>query len=193
MLRYFKIIGWVFFIIAGCGKSSPNPTIASFTPAAALVGATITITGTNFDSIPGNNMVTFFDDVPAVITSCTSTQIVTTVPQGATTGAITVATTNGAQNVPSETSFTVLPPPTISSFTPVSALPGATVTITGTNFDPIQANNVVTFSDGIPAVITSSSSTQIVTTVPSGATTGEIIVTVDGLSSVASGTSFVTP
>jgi gliding motility-associated-like protein len=67
--------------------------------------------------------------------------------------------------------------PTISGFTPTSETAGETVTITGTNFDAIPANNIVTFN-GTPAVVTLSTPTSITTTVPAGATTGQITVTV---------------
>ena len=188
MSRYLKIFVGFLFLLAGCGGSI-KPTISGFTPESAPVGAAVTITGTNFDPNPANNTVTF-NGIAAVVTSCTSTQIVATVPQGATTGPITVTTIEVLQGATSATSFTVVPPPTISSFTPASAPAGANITITGTNFDPTPANNAVTFFNGIAAVIISSTSSQIVATVPAGAITGPITVTVDGVDSAVSGTSF---
>jgi gliding motility-associated-like protein len=69
--------------------------------------------------------------------------------------------------------------PTITNFTPTSGPVGTTVTINGTNFDTTPANNTVTFN-GITAVVTASSATSITVTVPAGATTGKISVTVAG-------------
>ncbi|MEQ8425258.1 MAG: BspA family leucine-rich repeat surface protein, partial [Cyclobacteriaceae bacterium] len=69
--------------------------------------------------------------------------------------------------------------PTITSFTPASGPIGTTVTILGTNFSTIPADNVVQFN-GTSAVVTSSSTTSIIATVPAGATTGKITVTVAG-------------
>lgn len=66
--------------------------------------------------------------------------------------------------------------PTISSFTPASGTLGSSVTIIGTNFNATPANNTVTFN-GVPAAITSASTTQLVATVPALATTGAIAVT----------------
>jgi len=63
-------------------------------------------------------------------------------------------------------------PPAITSFSPTSAMIGATVTISGTNFG---TSPVVTFN-GTAAKIVSSSATTITTTVPSGATTGQISI-----------------
>jgi gliding motility-associated-like protein len=72
-------------------------------------------------------------------------------------------------------------PPTITSFTPTSGTFGTTVTITGTNFSIIPANNGVEFN-GISANVTSSAATSITCEVPAGATTGLITVTVGGQS-----------
>lgn len=77
-----------------------------------------------------------------------------------------------------------LPPPTITSFTPISGPIGITVTITGTNFDLLVANNIVKFN-GITAVVTACTATSITTTVPVGATTGPISVTVGGSTAVS--------
>ncbi len=78
--------------------------------------------------------------------------------------------------------------PTIISFTPASGQPGTTVTITGTNFDPVAANNVVKFN-GATAVVAASTTTSITTTVPAGATTGKITVTI-GNDTATSATDF---
>ena len=61
--------------------------------------------------------------------------------------------------------------PTITSFAPTSGAIGSSVTITGTNF-----STVVKFN-GISAVVSAFTSTSITTTVPVGATTGTISVT----------------
>jgi YD repeat-containing protein len=74
------------------------------------------------------------------------------------------------------------------SFSPGSGPVGATVTIYGTAFSTTPANNTVTFN-GTAATVSASTATKITTTVPSGATTGVIQVTVSG-NSVSSSTSF---
>ncbi len=63
--------------------------------------------------------------------------------------------------------------PTITSFTPTAGPVGTTVTITGTN---LTGATSVKFN-GVSAMITSNTATQIVTKVPTGATTGPITVT----------------
>lgn len=172
---------------------STPPTISGFSPASGPVGATVTITGTNFSTTPANNTVKF-NATTAVVTASTATSITTTVPAGATTGKIAV--TVGGNTATSATNFTVTAGaiPTITSFTPTSGDVGTTVTITGTNFSTTPANNTVKFFDGIDsyivsAVVTASTTTSITATVPSGASTGRIKVTTAG-GSVTSASNF---
>jgi len=68
-----------------------------------------------------------------------------------------------------------LPAPTITSFEPLNGSPGTIITILGTNFDPVPSNNSVLFN-GTPAQVISSTSTSITTTVPSGASDGQISI-----------------
>lgn len=66
--------------------------------------------------------------------------------------------------------------PTITSFTPMSGEIGTIVTITGTNFNSISANNIVFFG-ATQANVTSSTITQIEVVVPIGATYQYISIT----------------
>jgi gliding motility-associated-like protein len=68
-----------------------------------------------------------------------------------------------------------LPMFTSSSFTPTSGPVGTVVTFTGTNFSSTPLNNTITFN-GVPAIVTASSSTSITATVPVGTTTGPIAI-----------------
>ncbi len=70
------------------------------------------------------------------------------------------------------------PSPTITGFTPTSGEVGASVTINGTNFSTTPANNQVKFGS-VTATVTSATATSLTTTVPAGATTGKISVTVN--------------
>jgi hypothetical protein len=153
------------------------PIITGFTPNVGIFGTSVTITGTNFGVPPTNNIIKF-NGTTATIISNTSTSITTTVPVGATTGPITV-TVNG-QTATSGTNFTVIFPPTITSFTPASGIIGAQVTITGTNFSITPANNIVKFNGTTATITGTPTATSITTTVPTGATTGKITVEVDG-------------
>src|SRR6185503_7407875 len=143
------------------------PTIASFTPTSGPVGTAMTITGSNFT---GTTAVRF-NGVAAVFTVASNTQINATVPATATTGRITVTNPDGTAT--SATDFTVTRPPTIASFTPTSGPVGTAVTITGSN---LTGTTGVGFN-GVAAVFTVASNTQINATVPATATTGRITVT----------------
>jgi hypothetical protein len=74
--------------------------------------------------------------------------------------------------------------PTITSFSPASGPPGQTVSISGTNL-LASPPPTVTFG-GVAATVTDDNSTEITTTVPSGAVTGHIEVTTPGGSATSS-------
>ena len=138
----------------------------------------VTITGTNFGASQSTSTVTFNGTV-ATPTSWSATSIVVPVPAGATTGNV-VVTVNGVASAGA--AFTVLPTPSIGSLSPTSATVGAAVTITGTNFGATQGTSALTFN-GTPATPTSWSATSIVAPVPAGATTGNVVVMVNGVAS----------
>lgn len=94
-----------------------------------------------------------------------------------------VEITSPAGTITSPSIFKIQPVPTISSFTPTSALSGAQVVITGTNFTSVadSTKSVVTsvrFNNS-PAVFDEVTSTTIRAFVPSAAT-GKITVTTSG-------------
>jgi hypothetical protein len=99
------------------------------------------------------------------------------VPAGAATGNVVVTVAGQPSN---GVSFTVTPG--ITSLTPNSGAVGTSVTITGTNFGAAQETSAVTFN-GTAGTPTSWSATSIVVPVPSGATTGNVVVTVGAVSS----------
>src|SRR5207245_321135 len=158
---------------AGTGASSSSfvvivaPSITSFTPTNGPVGATVTITGSNFT---GTTAVSL-DGVAASFTVNLNTKITATVPTGATTGPIQVTNPSGTGT--SSSNFVVTVVPVITSFTPTSGLVSTTVTITGSGF---TASTKVTFNN-VVASFTLNSDTQITATVPSTATTGPTQVT----------------
>ncbi len=72
-------------------KTIAQPRIISFAPVAGKVGSVVTITGTNFNTTPANNIV-FFGAVKAQVLSATSTTLTVKVPPCATYKPITVET-----------------------------------------------------------------------------------------------------
>ncbi|HVH70867.1 MAG TPA: IPT/TIG domain-containing protein, partial [Candidatus Dormibacteraeota bacterium] len=85
----------------------------------------------------------------------------------------------------------VSPAPSITSLSPTAGPEGTSVTIAGANFGVTQRMGTVTFN-GTPATPIHWSDTTIEATVPSGATTGNVVVTASGVTS--NGISFtITP
>ncbi len=71
---------------------SPAPSISGFSPTNGPIGTNVTISGANFT---GASKVKFYDNVSASFTVNSSTQIVATVPVGATNGPICVIAPGG--------------------------------------------------------------------------------------------------
>jgi RHS repeat-associated protein len=155
---------------------TPAPSISSLTPSAGALGSSIVIAGSNFEPSQGNGSVTF-NGTAATVTNWTAGSITATVPAGATTGNVVVTAAGGVGS--SGASFTITPAPSISSLTPNSGVIGASVTIAGSNLGSSQGNGTVTFN-GTAGAVTSWGATSITTTVPTGATTGNVVVTAAG-------------
>jgi hypothetical protein len=149
----------------------PAPTITSFAPTSGPVGTSVTLSGTNFSGATAVELV----HAAASFTVNSAAQITLTVPAGALSGPITVTTPGGTATSAAE--FTVIPAPTITSFTPTSGPVGTLVTLTGTNFSGASA---VAFGGTLASVFPVISPTQIVATVPAGALSGPISVTTPG-------------
>jgi hypothetical protein len=124
------------------------PAVTAISPASGPEGCVVVITGTGFDQAGALAVDTVnftdgggIDNLPALFNVVSDTEIWTTVPTGALTGAITVTDGNGdASNSPVFTVTQALTTgaegtcgPTIASFTPTCGVVGTIVTITGTN------------------------------------------------------------
>lgn len=79
-----------------------------------------------------------------------------------------------------------VPAPTIDAIAPDQAMPGVTITITGTNFAATPDGNLVTLN-GTAAEVTAASATQLQVIVPKGSDAGPVRVTVGELTAVSSG------
>ncbi len=158
---------------------SSAPNITSLTPDSGAVATPVTIAGTNFDTTQGTSTVTF-NGTTATPTSWSATSIMAAVPAGATTGNVIVTVGGQASNGVMFTATGTAP--TITSLTPNSGAVAAPVTIAGTNFGTTQGTSTVTFN-GTAATPTSWSATSIAASVPAGATTGNVVVTVGGQAS----------
>ncbi|WP_181899422.1 IPT/TIG domain-containing protein [Flagellimonas nanhaiensis] len=109
-LSYFFMCLGLGLMVLACSKDddkpseSNSPTIESFSPELGVENTLVTITGTNFATTTSGNLVKF-NGVTAVVTSASATQIITSVPNGATTGKITVKV--GDNTATSTKDFTV--------------------------------------------------------------------------------------
>jgi hypothetical protein len=151
---------------------APGPTISSFTPTSGPVGSSVQITGSNFTAIKD---VLFDGSAGGAFTVNSPTSITATVPDLATTGPVTVETTTTGCTT-SDPFTVIIPPPTISSFTPTSGPAGTAVNIYGTGFGVVTS---ITFNGTRDWSYSTYSQRWITAYVPPGATTGPIVVTTD--------------
>ena len=145
------------------------------------VGKTVEVLGQGFKGTTGVS----FNGTAATFKVSSDTYLTATVPNGATTGSVTVTTPGGP--LTSNKQFRVTPQ--IISFTPTSGPVGTPVTITGVS---LTQTSKVTFG-GVKAIsFTVNSDTQVTATVPTGAKTGKIAITTAGGVAVSSGVFTVT-
>jgi hypothetical protein len=164
----------------GGGGGGTSPSITSLTPSSGPVGTSVTIYGSNFGASQGTSTLQF-NGTAAAPTSWSATNIVAPVPAGATTGNV-VVTVGGAASPGMLFTVPASSAPSITSLNPTSGPVGTSVTITGNNFGASQGMSTVTFS-GTAAPPTGWSATSITAQVPTGATTGNVVVTIGGVPS----------
>lgn len=192
--RVMLFLALVPFAVAGCGGSGSapvpappaDPTISSVSPATGTVSTELSIVGTNFRS----GVQAFVGGIALdLLDNTSSTQIFGSIPAGV---AVDVALDVVVRNVDSTevtmtAAFTVVAPTLsyVNSATKPSGNVGSTTIIEGVAFGSLQGGpGEVLFSDGLggtkSAIIASPddwTDTFIVTTVPSGAEDGPIVVT----------------
>jgi len=145
------------------------PPFVSLLPNWGKVGTSRGILGQGFT---GTTAVSF-NGIPASFTVVSDTFLKTTVPAGATTGAVSVTTPSGTLS--SKVPFGVLP--VILSFDPPSGPIGTKVKITGSS---LTQTLHVAFGDRVPAKFRPDSDTQVTAIVPAGAKTGRIGIETEG-------------
>ncbi len=151
--------------------------VSTYSPSIGDIGYEVTLTGENFSPIPSNNKVRF-NGILAVVKEGDTNSLVVEVPEGATTGDLTVS----HQDVTLTAGvFTVVSIPVIETITPKFGQTGDEVTITGTKFGSSVESTKV-FFNGTQATVTSVTDTELIVTIPEGATTGPLTVEVEGQS-----------
>src|SRR5450755_891225 len=154
------------------------PQLTSISPTSVLPGTQVTLTGSGFGATQtANGGVACNNMNAASIVSWSNTQVVATGAAGTLNGNAYV-TQNGVRS--NGVNFTMTPP-TLTSISPTSVLPGTQVTLTGSGFGATQtANGGVTFNNRNAASIVSWSNTQVVATVAAGTLGGPAFVIQNG-------------
>ena len=140
LLGAFSVLA---LLVVGSGAAAPSsalarPSISSFTPRSGPVGTEVAIRGTNllggsvaFNGVPTSVNVTYSGD------DSNDYELTATVPNGATSGSITITTNGGVAKTSAQ--FQVTPgsvtglkgKPTVSGFEPTKAKPGVMITVSG--------------------------------------------------------------
>jgi len=165
------------------------PTLAISSPAngASFTSSPTPVSGTVSDALSGVASVTC-DGAAATVQngsySCS-------VPLSAGTDTITVQATDVAGNTASQSvNATLIVPAAITSFSPSSATIGSLITVQGSGFAQTGFSPEITLNQEgggtIEAPISSASSGTLSFVLPSGAASGPITITVDGLTTVSS-------
>lgn len=157
-------------------EQGPAPVITAIVPSSGTPASFITIRGSYFETSPANIHV-WFGTVAAVLRKEFVDSLQVIVPEGANSGPIMVVMNYDTLFT---APFTVISfGHSISGFTPESGWPGTAVTITGSKFLTDTSGLKVAFG-GIPAVVKSVTTSQIVAVVPPGAITAQISVSYYG-------------
>jgi hypothetical protein len=175
---------------ATAGDTTP-PTVAITSPAAnATLAGSVTVTASASDNV-GVASVQFKVDnanTGAALQTAPYNYLLDTTTLSNGNHVVTAVAADAAGNPATSAGVAVkvnnsaTTTPSIVSLNPTSGLVGTSATITGTNFGATQGTNTVKFN-GTAATPTSWSATSIVAPVPAGATTGNVMVTVGGVSS----------
>jgi Subtilase family/IPT/TIG domain len=182
------------FTADGSGDSTTafkvTPRVDSLSVDHGLRGDTIEIDGHSFT---GATKVAFNNVSAGALgvgyTVDNDDQIHATVPPTATSGKVTVTTLSGVGS--SAASYTVILPPTVTSFSPASGPVGSTVTVNGTN---LTYADTATLTGSDVGAIQHITNTQIKITVPLTATSGKLqIHNPAGTSPLSANTLKVTP
>jgi hypothetical protein len=188
--KLFPLLLFVF-AITSCADdpvSSPLPIeqpdliITAIVPDSAYVNDDIVITGKNFSIATSANVVTFAGGVQGRIIAATSTSLIVTVPDGAQSGKISLSVLDKSCESVSEFAIlgtnTRVEIPLITAIVPGSAYIDDDIVITGENFSMVTSDNVVTFAGGVQGKIIAATSTSLVVTIPDGAQSGKISLSV---------------
>ncbi len=165
----------------------PPPVITNFSPASTKPGEVLTITGTHFGAIAGEHTVTFVSNntgisVTTSVIQATSTSLTVTIPVSLPPDEYQIRVHANGQIAVSSELLIVIIEPKITSITPASGTPNSTITINGSGFSTVVANNKAEFVYGanepLPATVTGAAYNTLMVKVPASVTAGQSAYTV---------------
>ncbi len=177
-------------LVCSTPPDTTPPTVSiTFPVANATLSGTVNLTATATDDVAVASVQFKVDtaNVGPAISSAAYSYSLNTATFSDGNHILTAMATDTSGNTATSTGITVkvnnaTPAPSIAILNPVSGVVGTPVTITGANFGATQGTSTVAFN-GTSATPTSWSATSIVVPVPTGATTGNVIVTVGTVAS----------
>jgi hypothetical protein len=173
--------------VATVAAAPVMPVVTMSTANINANGGTMTIFGSNFSQIPGNNLVSFNDGAIGTVTfSGTNFLTVTFSTKPQTAGPLTVVvTTNGVSSGAAVQVATVVPVLAPPNPVPTISHTATSITISGFGFDPVAANNTVIFNLGALGHVTAATATSLTIVFDTPPTAGSLtlIVITDGVSS----------
>lgn len=167
-----KVTGPVFTVVA-------LPVIVNVTPLSGPAGAVMTITGTTFSAITDENKVTI-NGVNVPVSSSSATKVTLNLPGGTGSGKIILSVNDQLVEGPDFKDQHL----GISKLSPESGLAGTRVTISGTGFNAVAAQNTVTFN-GTTGTVVSATETSMVVIAPEGFSSGPLKVSANNLTAIA--------
>lgn len=148
------------------------PVVLSVSPESVEPGDNVTITGTDLD----NATEVTFNGTAGTISSNSSTEIVATVPEGATTGKVAVRTEGGLGISTSDLTVVVVGAVTVSSVAPISAHVGENIVINGTDMATVSS---VMVGSVAATIVGTPTDTSVEITIPEGAVIGMSTLTIE--------------
>jgi hypothetical protein len=189
------LITAIAIYIAGCEKgpqfrdfSYPAPKPTGLSPAAGFPTTNITITGSDFDSLPGAVKVWFGGIQATTIVSSNGNQIVVQVPSNAVTGKVSLQV--WTTKVDSVGTYTVLAAPVVTSVASKNAqtnvaFPGDTLYIKGFRFGTDASKAAIKLSGTTATNVPFYNDTLIKVIAPTGFSSGNATLTIGGLTLTA--------
>lgn len=167
-----KTIGPLFTVVS-------SPVLQFVSPLSGPKGVEMVITGSLFSTILDENKV-FINNVEVPLKSASATELKLNIPGGTGSGVVRVVVNDQSTNGPQFKDQTL----GISSISPDNGLAGTEITIKGSGFSAVAAENKVYFN-GTLATVRSVTENAITLNAPANVTTGEVKIAVNGQEATA--------